>query len=954
MACTYFDMTASHQNRPTRFPIFLAGLAAGVMTLSGCSSDDDGGGEGAPQVVTLNSLSGLVRVAGGAPLPGVTVNVAGETAVTDSGGFFVMTGLGALPVGMVAIDFDGSTATATGPLAFPELEIMVPLPAGTTELTLPQVITLPDLNNVDSANQSLTLNGDGTAAEAIDVVQTGGMTAISLSGAIGTLVTIDGMVGGAGADLNVTPVAPEEVPMPLPDGLQGNAFVTVQPGNASFDQPDPALPALPIAGLDIVLPDVLGLPIGTVVDIWSFDHDAGAWVNRSEETGQTGTVELDGAGPATRIVAAGVITEGGWHTAVLAVDPTCGTRVTGFVKETGTGNGIAGASVAFGTGQFATTGSNGSFTSPLIAAYDATDLINGTCTPTDLSCEIVLPPSFGGDSSGILTIVAADIVEGGTTDIGDSMFIIGTTGSVAGVVVGANTMGEDVSITPDGGAAVMVTLNSSGAFFQTGLEAGPYTAAFLFDGALAPTEVPFTVVANELVTIAIQDAVGTGSEDITVLVLQTDGDSSNLFPVSGATVRLQGTDSTSIAGLIMMTDANGEAVFTDVDGPYNVTAQKDIFANALTVRFATSLVGIDPVGTTIGVPILNDSNVGQVTTDATLAGTVSNLPTLMGSEVLQVTAIESGTNGNLFNQSGAVNGTTGAYTLAVPSDTPFDLYLVHQDASATSQVLATLIDEGVGMTTTGNTLTADLDYANAIDWNQSVTVSLVGEAQTEDLSIGASLKNETTGSMFFTRIHEASAGNVVDVTLNLPDLGDMALAGYTFRIDGELQDNSSSIFIGRECDAVVADNATASTLTFLSTPTLTSPMDGASLTLAQLQSLQVAYNPSAAGPLGNNGLDFFILSYAQTGGGVPSGIDGAIWEVIVPPGQAMFDLPPAGLPMFGDGLSAINAEIGSNRWGGVIVDFTQLFDENLAANVMSLDGTTEDCESYSEVTISTQ
>ncbi len=951
MACLYFDMTALNKNRPIRFPLALAGLAAGAMTLGGCSSDNDDSG---PQAVTLNSLSGLVRVAGGAPLPGVTVNVAGETAITDSGGFFVMTGLGSLPVGMVAIDFDGSTATATGPLDFPELEIMVPLLAGTTELTLPQVITLPDLNNADSANQSLTLNGDGTAAEAIDVVQMGGMTAINLSGAIGTLVTIDGMVGVAGADLNVTPVAPEEVPMPLPDGLQGNAFVTIQPGNARFDQPDPALPDPPISGLDIVLPDVLGLPIGTVVDIWSFDHVAGAWVNRSEETGQTGTVELDGAGPATRIVATGVITEGGWHTAVLPVDPTCGTRVTGFVKETGTDNGIAGASVAFGTGQFATTDSDGSFTSPVIPAYDATDLINEICTPTDLSYEIVLPPSFGGDSSGTLTIMAADIVEGGTTDIGDSLFTLGTTGSVAGVVIGANTMGEDVSITPDGGAAVMVTPNGSGAFFQTGLEAGPYTASFLFDGASAPTEVPFTVVPNGLVTIAVQDAVGSGSEDITVLILQTDGDDSDLFPVAGATVRLQGTDSTSSAGLIMMTDANGEAVFADVDGPYNVTAQKDIFANALNLRFATSLVGIDPTGTTIGIPILNDSNIDQVTTDATLSGTVSNLPTLMGSEDLQITAIESGTSGDGFSQSATVDSTTGAYTLSIPSDTPLDVYVIHRDLSATSQVLATLIDEAVGMTTTGNTLTADLDFANAIGWNESVMVSLVGEALADDLFIDTCLRNDATGFTLRTPLHAALAGSVVDVTLNLPDLGDTALAGYTFRIDGELQDTSTSNFSGRECAVVVADNATTSTLTFLDTPTLTSPMDNASLTLAQLQSLQVAYNPSTVGPLGNNGVDFFILSYLQTGGGVPSGIDGAIWEVIVPPGQAMFDLPPAGLPMFGEGIKAIDAEIGANRWGGVSVDFTQFFDEDLATGFLAIDGATESCESYSELEISTQ
>ena len=51
--------------------------------------------------------------------------------------------------------------------------------------------------------------------------------------------------------------------------VDASSYVTIQPAAAEFDTGA----AGDATGLSVVLPNDRGLPVGTAVDIWSFDHD---------------------------------------------------------------------------------------------------------------------------------------------------------------------------------------------------------------------------------------------------------------------------------------------------------------------------------------------------------------------------------------------------------------------------------------------------------------------------------------------------------------------------------------------------------------------------------------------------------------------------------------------------------------------------------------------------------
>ena len=939
-------------------PLFFALVGCGGGGGDDGSGGNTGGGStGGGGTVELSTLSGNVRVAGGGPLQDVTVRVASVEGRTDAFGAFVLSSIGSLPVGSVLVELDGSTATPTGPLDFPTLEVMVPLPAGTTALTLPQVITLPDLNNPESANQSLPLGADGSSAVPIEVVQAGGMDEISLTGPMGTIVTVGGAVGVSGVDLNVTPVVREEVPMPLPEGLLGNGFVTIQPSNAAFDPPDPAPPADPVQGLDIVLPDELGLPVGTEVDIWSFDHDVNDWVNRSAETGQRGVVRLRGSGPETEVAASGVITEGGWHAAVVDVDPDCATRISGSVVDQA-GQGIAGASIAFSTGQFAVTASDGSFLSDQVPAYDVGALASGEgCFPQDICYEVVLPPCAGGLSSDKLVIASADIVTGGTTPLAPVVFELGTTGTVAGVVIGPATSGQMVTFTSSVAPSISVTPGANGGFFQTGLEAGDWLASFLFDGETVPTEVPFSVAANEITTIVVQlgkGGGGGGADSVSVLVLESSLLTIEpLVPAVGATVRLQGTDSVSAGGLIMLTDANGMATFDQVTGPYTVTAQLDVFEQGVTTRFASSLVGVEAPTGSLGLFLTTTAPPAPIVADATLAGVVSNLPALSPSESLFLTATVNGSGGAGFGGFGIVNPVDGSFSLDIPSDAALDIFLVHRNELAESRIVASLFRTDVGQASSGGVLTRNFDYAATALWDRPVPFTFSNTSMAEDVFVAIEFENDLEGTQFITDVH-SSFGGAQNVTLNLPDANDPGLGGFELGVSASVI-SLSSFQEPRACQMPLVGNPSSVDIVFMEASTLQNPMDGDVFTVADLESLQASYLTGNTGAFGDNGPDTLDLSYPEGGSGTPpAGIDAADWSILVAPGTENFSLPLTGLPMFGPGQDEIFVDLGILRFSGATFDFQSFFNENVAMNLMTLLDNAGQCETFSSATIATE
>lgn len=242
-----------------------------ALGLVACSSGSD-----APPVpgnASLQTLSGKVTAPGGTPLTGATIRFEGVETTTGLTGAFILPGIGAVPVGARRVEIDGSTATTPG--TYPDLEIVVNVDSSDTDVLLPQQIVLPDLSSADAGNQQVTTGVNGATDQAIDLEGPAGN--LGLDGPAGTVIVLGSTPASGPVDLNVTPVPNDEVPMPLPDGLQASAFVTIQPSNGRFTTPTGE-------GLDVRLPNGLDLPIGTEVDIWSFDHDDGDWVNRTAET----------------------------------------------------------------------------------------------------------------------------------------------------------------------------------------------------------------------------------------------------------------------------------------------------------------------------------------------------------------------------------------------------------------------------------------------------------------------------------------------------------------------------------------------------------------------------------------------------------------------------------------------------------------------------------------------
>jgi hypothetical protein len=101
--------------------------------------------------------------------------------------------------------------------------------------------------------------------------------------------------GSRRGTISVTAVHADKVPMVPNFGQQPRFIVTIQPPGVRFDPP-----------ARISHPNVDGLPPGAVTELYSFDHDMGAFVATA-----TATVSVDGAvlvsDPGTGIL------KGGWH-----------------------------------------------------------------------------------------------------------------------------------------------------------------------------------------------------------------------------------------------------------------------------------------------------------------------------------------------------------------------------------------------------------------------------------------------------------------------------------------------------------------------------------------------------------------------------------------------------------------------------------------------------------------
>jgi len=152
-----------------------------------------------------------------------------------------------------------------------------------TENSLPMSVLLPPLNPHNRKNYSCTLQGQQVQCNEVDLTCEG-MEGLKMIVHAGTTVTQpDGTKIGpnnpGSVALSLNQVHAADVPMPMPDGAAPPFAWTLQPGGAIFDPP-----------VEIIYPNMSGLPAGAISFFLSFNHDTG----RFEIIG-SGQVSQDGS-----------------------------------------------------------------------------------------------------------------------------------------------------------------------------------------------------------------------------------------------------------------------------------------------------------------------------------------------------------------------------------------------------------------------------------------------------------------------------------------------------------------------------------------------------------------------------------------------------------------------------------------------------------------------------------
>jgi len=241
------------------------------------------------------------------PVPGVTLHITDTTATTWSNvdGRFILTGV---PVGNVHLEVFGASTSRPG--TWPQLAFVFNTVSGqTNELGMP-IRLLPlddDSARVVGGPEDVTIPVSGVAGAELTVFAD-------------SVTFPDGSRTGT---VTVTQVHGDKVPMQAPMGSSFMLAWTVQPAGVRFDPP-----------ARISIPNTGGDPPGTVVDVFSFDHDVGEFVAIG-----TASVTPDGA----RVLSnpgSGVV-KSGWHGCVPPPSPpadACNPGACTFCLLKGTGS----------------------------------------------------------------------------------------------------------------------------------------------------------------------------------------------------------------------------------------------------------------------------------------------------------------------------------------------------------------------------------------------------------------------------------------------------------------------------------------------------------------------------------------------------------------------------------------------------------------------------------------
>jgi hypothetical protein len=198
-------------------------------------------------------VSGVVLDNTDHPIPNATAKIVDTnlTATTDAAGRFSISGV---PVGTVTLLVDGQTSTR--PEKFPFLAFVLNTVAG-IDNTVGMPIYMPP---IDDASGKLA-GGDEEVVLTMD-----GVPGVAFTIAPHSTTTADGL--RIPVRMMLSQVHADKVPMPPPNGSAPRLVWTLQPAGVHFDPP-----------IRVQLPNTDGLPPGTVLEIFQFDHDLEQFVS---------------------------------------------------------------------------------------------------------------------------------------------------------------------------------------------------------------------------------------------------------------------------------------------------------------------------------------------------------------------------------------------------------------------------------------------------------------------------------------------------------------------------------------------------------------------------------------------------------------------------------------------------------------------------------------------------
>jgi hypothetical protein len=232
---------------------------------------------------SITQITGLVEDDSNTPVPGATVTVEGTnySAVSDQNGNF---SISPAPVGTFLLKVDGHTSTRTD-FVFPTLAYNITTISGLNN-TLGMPICLPPLDPTSvqtydpNSNTPLTL-------------QMTGVPGYTFSVAPHSAFNPDGTPYSG--PLSLSQVHADRVPMAPPHGSLPLLAGTLQPPGLHFNPP-----------VTTQFPNTSGLAPGTVLDLYSYDHDQMEWVSQ-------GPVRVSADGSVIQSDPGFGISKSGWH-----------------------------------------------------------------------------------------------------------------------------------------------------------------------------------------------------------------------------------------------------------------------------------------------------------------------------------------------------------------------------------------------------------------------------------------------------------------------------------------------------------------------------------------------------------------------------------------------------------------------------------------------------------------